>query len=258
MKALHDLGGRIFSIIAVAVFFCAAAGIFRPDLFAQESQAAGDKDVLFYLPFDGSGVPAIAKGSSEVTLVGKPAFVEGKVGQAAVISHADWFRYKADGNINAREGTMEMWVKPVDWNKEDNAFHHFIRIYGGPWSFILYKHSEAASIYFIMGTEGQSKNTFMAVPMGKNWVPDVWHYVAVTWSDKGVALYIDGQPGGQVPLGCPPPPEELNKGEIFVGGSYFVANDSKTLIDQLRIYNRALSPDEITIRFISVRYEGLK
>ncbi|MFH0797552.1 MAG: LamG domain-containing protein [Candidatus Omnitrophota bacterium] len=229
------------------------AGIFRPYLFGEESKQAGDKDALFYLPFDGNGDPAIAKGDKGFTIVGKPTFTEGKAGKAAVLSSVDWFNYKTDGNISSAAGTLEMWLQPVDWHKDDNEYHHFLRLYGGSWDVILYKHGESPSIYFYQGPSAQTKRTIAVGFMGKKWVPDVWHHVAVTWSDKGAAVYMDGKLSGEVPLAIPLPPDDLTKGSMFIGGTYFVPNDTKTVVDELRIYSRVLSAEEI-----AAHYEALK
>jgi hypothetical protein len=70
-----------------------------------------------------------------------------------------------------------------------------------------------------------------------------WHHVVSTYDGKTIRMYLDGEEVGS------PATDIFNfsgmSGDTFIGGQYGVQNIFNGLIDEVKIYNYALSEDEI-------------
>jgi hypothetical protein len=69
-----------------------------------------------------------------------------------------------------------------------------------------------------------------------------WHYAAMTFDEGSVVLYLDGEPNGD---GKTASPLAGNKVSFKVGADSGGANLFIGIIDEVRVYNRALKEDEI-------------
>lgn len=80
-----------------------------------------------------------------------------------------------------------------------------------------------------------------------------WHHVAVTGIGSSGKFYIDGLPSGTFIYGSP----SDNIDEIlYIGASEGTFSKFNGTIDEVRIHNRALSPEEITLSYQSGIVEG--
>jgi hypothetical protein len=72
---------------------------------------------------------------------------------------------------------------------------------------------------------------------------DVWSHVALTYDGAQVRLYVDGEleDCSPVPAGAPP----ITSGDLEIGGATESGDYFKGRIDEVRIYNRALSVNEV-------------
>jgi hypothetical protein len=73
---------------------------------------------------------------------------------------------------------------------------------------------------------------------------DVWSHLALTYDGNQVRLYVNGElvDCSDVPADAPP----VTEGELQIGGATEQGNYFKGRIDEVRIYNRALSGAEVT------------
>ena len=81
------------------------------------------------------------------------------------------------------------------------------------------------------------------------WEPNSWHHMVVTWDDKRVKLYLDGKEqtrpdegkqAGDALIALPAGPQtRINLGWRF--GNWYC----DCAIDQLIVYGKALTPDEV-------------
>jgi PGF-CTERM protein/uncharacterized repeat protein (TIGR01451 family) len=74
-----------------------------------------------------------------------------------------------------------------------------------------------------------------------------WHHVAVVLSDTTATFYKDGNPDGSMTSAAP----VSHTGVRYIGTGSNLAADFNGIIDEVRIYNRALTADEI-----KTHYEG--
>jgi hypothetical protein len=173
---------------------------------------------------------------------GKPELVPGKVGQGLKVGPSfGYLDCSCAGVLNATSGTVEMWVKPLDWNSDDKKFHVFFET-RGKGVLYLYNYWTNDRLLMLMGPDYVGPLTSAQVPT--TFLPGEWHHIAGTWSPDGVQAYCDGKPAGPGPLGGQLP---LKVGETFRLGDqpWQFKRTSGSVIDEVRIYDRALSPAHI-------------
>jgi len=200
---------------------------------------AAQSSVVFYCSFDGTVTPATAKDPSFEVKEGQPTFEPGKRAQALLAGDGKaYLEYKAL-NIPAKEGSMEFWFKPLDWNGLDtDTFHVFVETdtdKAGNW-FLVYKYFGAQNAGFIWEADGSIFQRKMGGWQG-------WVHMLVTWSPRGCRMYFNGQPSS-VMLPKDPPAEYT--GRMIVGDRAWQIKrvNEHTLLDELYIYDRALEPEE--------------
>lgn len=218
------------------------------------STAAGlSQGLIAYYSCDqatGATLPDLSGNNNNATLVtgtggsGGTSFATGKTGNALVLTAA------ADGYAtlparilaDACEATVATWVKI-------NTQVNYQRVWDFGWDTTVYMYlttSDAARMPRFgisiagngsheLGIDGQP-----ALPVGE------WHHLAVVLGPSGVALYIDGQLGGFDASIALRPADLGGTPNNYIGRSQFSADAYLDgAIDELRIYNRALSPQEI-------------
>ncbi|MBI2301270.1 MAG: hypothetical protein HYU66_20370 [Armatimonadetes bacterium] len=147
--------------------------------------------------------------------------------------------------LNRQAGTVEMWVSPVDWLPDDGKFHVFFHA-AGRGALYLYKYWTSTNLLMLTCPELNGPYTSSQMPTG--WKPGEWHHIAGTWSPDGVMAYIDGKPASAQPTGGAPPTE---LGPTFRIGDqpWQFPRNTSSLLDDLRIYDRALSLAHIAAHF---------
>ena len=196
-------------------------------------------------------LPDLSGNDNDATLVtgtggtGGYSFAPGKVGNALVLTAAnDGYAQLPVGILaDACEATLAAWV-----NVKSGT--HYQRVWDFGWNITRYMYltpSDAYSLpWFGISIAGNGSAHEFGV-RGQAALPlDEWHHLAVVLAPASVVLYVDGQPAGTnaaIPL------RPLDLGSTlydYVGRSQFAVDpylDGD--IDEFRIYNRALSPDEI-------------
>lgn len=217
----------------LGVFFRVAPGWLSNDALAEEG-------VVFYLPFDGD-VQAQIGAAPQATLHAGPAeFSTGRRGSAMVVGDDKAHLTFDAKNIPAREGTLEFWFKPLNWNGVDtDTFHVFVETEPDERGnfFLVYKYYNAQNAGFIWEKGG---SIFQRKISGwKDWV-----HFAVTWSPTACRMYFNGVPSA---VTIPKNPPTAYRGKVFIGDRpWQFSRDEQTLIDELYVYDRALQPEEIT------------
>ncbi|MDA8095083.1 MAG: hypothetical protein M0T84_14490 [Betaproteobacteria bacterium] len=231
-----DRYARGFAVVLLAI------------LWFQAAQALADPSPTLYLSFDRGFDGQGARGTVKATVVGlSPALVPGKVGQALKIGPlSGHLNYPTAGILNAREGSIEMWVKPVDWRSTDGWFHVFFDA-RGQGALYLYKYYQNAEL-LMLSTADLARGPYFSSAAVVNWTPGKWHFVVGTWSPRGVMLYVDGVPTTHRPVPCQLPKSlgpSFSLGDLAWGRPRF----STTLIDEVRVYDVALTPAQVARHF---------
>ena len=212
-------------------------------------------NVLFYAGYNNNfdsevgsnGISKAIDGGGSLTADGF-----GYRGRALRTGDGEGFRkYSAKGNINPREGSVEFWVKPVDWDCSDKKTHYFFRA-KGPGGEISFREASSSVFWFTIRSTGvkdplnwDAKVQGMAQrAYGSSFRKGKWIHFVLTWK-KGapIGFFFNGN-DRSVPSLVP----SLGKlVSIEIGDFGGEKNrNAHSLIDEVYIYNRALTPEEVT------------
>ncbi|OGV80366.1 MAG: hypothetical protein A3K19_31380 [Lentisphaerae bacterium RIFOXYB12_FULL_65_16] len=219
---------------------CSIATLFAVAAFAQTKPTLL---VTFDNDFTGEGRQGAVVGK----LVDQPVLTPGKFGQALKSGpDSGYVEYPTAGLFTAQGGTVEMWVCPLDWTPDAREFHVFFEMQAPAkdgW-LILYKYFEGVRMLMLTAENVAGPFFSCAFPVPE-WKPGDWHHIAGTWSTAGVMCYIDGKPAMKLPAAGALP---RSLGETFRIGDHpwHIGRKTSSLVDDVRIYDRPLSPAHIT------------
>jgi hypothetical protein len=159
--------------------------------------------------------------------------------------------YTASGNIDAREGTVEFFVKPVWAGTDPPGQGNTFLSWGGPGG--IYLGRDGANTFILrlnfFGTQpgGEVQVNIMNL---STWQANSIHHVAFTYSNtaKEVRTYVDGTLRqtrtftGELPM---IPATDFRVGSYITPGS-----EANAVIDELRISNRARTAQEISAYYV--------
>jgi hypothetical protein len=213
--------------------------------------------VLFYAGFDESKDADFAAGNPKAQFLegGGSLCADGLGFRGAALRTGDgegYVEYSANGNIDAKEGTIEFWMYAQDWDRDDGHIHRLIDVLG------------EGEIYFYIRTPGVQElvvraanspsSRFTNTAYGCNPLKGRWSWFAVTWREgQPLGLYTGGlRASGEIGshdcsarTGKTPAPEKLLR--ILIGDFGGIpARQAHTLIDEVYIYDRALTREEVT------------
>jgi hypothetical protein len=222
--------------------------------------AEGDKSLILYLPFD-EEANGIVEDASEYgndgKLNGGAELVDGKIGKAVSLNGVDAYVEVLDNDVFAgTEVTLEAWFKtesgknfPIIW-KEKTASG------GSYWVRVEPSDSRIRCLF-------RDKQDTTAIPVaGSPYNNGEWHHMAATLGNGVARLYIDGELEDEVASNLGEFDSVMNLG---VGVRYLDPLDtfSEGMIDEVRVWNRPLSQEEIKANmskgkqhFAAVPYSG--
>jgi hypothetical protein len=172
------------------------------------------------------------------------SFATGKVGNALVLTAAnDGYAALPAGILaNACEATIATWV---NIRTEVN----YQRVWDFGWDTTVYMYlttSDAIRLpRFGISIAGNGSREFGID--GQTVLPvDEWHHLAVVLGPSSVVLYVDGLPAGTTASIALRPADLESTPNNYIGRSQFsVDSYLDGQIDEFRVYDRALSPQEI-------------
>jgi len=180
-------------------------------------------------------------GGNHGEINGKPKTVEGKVREALEFDGAaDFLDCGTDESLNLTDAlTIETWVKPKDFGEggAKNA-GPVCKAQSGAWGWQLRYNAPGGNF---MGFQ------FDADPGGSTWIdvgeklnPGEWYHIAGTFDGKEIKCYLNGveKSKGQI-AGILSTPDTF-----FIGQDGWV-NVFNGAIDEVKMYKRALSKDEV-------------
>ncbi len=199
--------------------------------------------LTFHCPFDGATAPAAPPdGGGEAA--GVVEFIADGEGKGLVTGHDRGVVYPAAGRLNPQAGTVLFRIKPLDWNRYDDNFHHFFTAPAaapGGFDLNIYRFGDWDNLMVYSTALGLVNESIPQVDFDDSWVDSRWHQVAFAWDEKTALLYLDGRTSEhRIAPGTLAAPAEFR-----VGGPYFVPNDTRTAIADLMIFSRKLTPREI-------------
>jgi len=184
------------------------------------------------------------------TIVGEPAFVEGQVGMALDFDGVD--DVVELGMIDVVGGiTLAAWIKPDDFEINDARVISKANEWGGNDHWWMLSTISETSLRFRLKTDdGEQTATLISDPVLE---VGFWAHVAVTWNGGMMRIYKDGieiasqEKGGTAVAVDPSVSAAIGSqpSDAFASDPARVVKFFDGLIDEVQIYERALSDGEI-------------
>jgi len=193
--------------------------------------SGSDPSLIGYWKLDGNALDETGKNNGTVT--GAVVTNKGKYGQAyefdgvsSLVNIGDF-----DDAEGINEVTVSMWVKRFS---APSSSYQYIIYKSGVYSFRQGASLEAA-LY-------NSTGGATATCTGATWLDvNEWHHWGISYDGSIIRSYIDGSECGNKSLMGP---LQSNSNSFYIGG-YGGSQEMNGIIDEVRIYNRTLSADEI-------------
>ena len=171
---------------------------------------------------------------------------------AVMLNNKEFIGYTHQDNFNPQCGTISFWVKPVNWRMSDNQyFQTFFEVRSGDCAYRLIIHKVNAAGLLNVALMNNGAKYFARVKA--DWKPGEWHKIDLVWNSRGMKLYVDGVPPAPGTQGDvtfkedPKLPASIRWATMRLNyfQSWKVNPEWGTAYDDLKIYNRMLSPAEI-------------
>jgi len=213
-----------------------------------------EKSMILFLSFDkieGGKVVDHSQYHNDGEIAGKPQKVKGKFGNALKFNgKTDWITVKHDDSLQVDKGvTVMAWI---------NAERH-----SGPggakWSGILAKSNNPRSYSFYTTTGGGGALHFSSgggSTSAKKVELNKWQHVVAQHTGKGHIYYVNGELAGEF-SGKSALPGKADTAELFVGKTHEGSREFLGLIDEVRVWNRVLSEEEVKKQMTASRLKLL-
>ncbi len=189
---------------------------------------------------DGSGDKVMDSSGNdlhgEVTL-GNPSWVDGKFGSALEFGGSDMVTVADADALDLTSFTIAAWINSPRtsgrWHviAAKEARNPTGRNYG------IFGHVNTGVIHYSFTSGG-----WKSYDANTNVTDGAWHHVAATYSKPDFKLYIDGEVDAEV---APDADPESNTSPLYIGGCDIGNYWMTGAIDEVVLYDRALSSDEI-------------
>ncbi|MFH1716715.1 MAG: PA14 domain-containing protein [Planctomycetota bacterium] len=209
-----------------------------------DAAVAADQNLVGWWRFnDGSGTRAIDSSGNNLhgVLVNDPSWAAGIQGTALQFTGGNHVAVPGyDGILGSQARTSAAWINVTKTNASIMTWGPS----GSGTKWVMRTHNNPASLRLECG----SGNTYGTSDLADG----EWHHVAAVLEDDGspdvseIKLYVDGQLDPITPGGTPNAIKTSSGGEFRI--AYDLNNTGRTydgLMDDVRIYNRALSTDDI-------------
>ncbi len=209
-------------------------------------------------PFDGDANDGSGNGNNGVAKGGL-SYTSGKIGQAAKFDGiSSYIKVPNHSSLNLQKDmTLSAWVYDYSHNPY-GAIGTSLILFKGKWSYISDEQKRQYEFSSSYGYNVEFAHVGLFNNQTNGWeqlfsidsIPiNQWKHITVTYDGQSQKVYIDGKlnnsKNSAFNLFIPTSPEPLTIGAGFRDDNVEPSNVKDGLIDDLRIYNRALSEAEI-------------
>jgi len=146
-----------------------------------------DEHTLVYLPFEEPLNEDAFFVKPEVALL-EPG--EGRFGRGLRFGPEGYVACSADEHLNARSGTVEVWVKTL-FPGNDGVSHNLVGV-PGPEGMVLCK-DQYGHVAFGFSSGWVPLGHIYADGYANSWQPGVWRHLAACWDEQLMQLFVDGK-----------------------------------------------------------------
>jgi hypothetical protein len=176
----------------------------------------------------------------------------GKIGGGFGLDGTNDFVAPHEPSLDLAQFTLELWVfVPLDSRNPNRSSSWLVcknrnEAYNGNFGIIMQNGVPQAR----MNIGGGSKNQHVITPSpGRPLQTDAWSHLAISYDGDSLRFSINGQEAGAKKIGRARSPGQQalafgRREDKQAGGMHF-----KGIVDEIRLYDRALQPDEIRQRF---------
>lgn len=217
------------AIMALAVSFACAAD-------------PSDDSLILYFSFDeldGDTVTDLSQYGNDGTIAGAPELAAGKFGNALKLNgESDWVEVPhADILAVAENVTVMAWINAGrHMGPNDQRWQGILSKGNSPRSYSFYTESPSECLHLSAGGSG-------SVCTGKIALNE-WQHVVAHVEDGTHRYWLNGENVGEFD-GQNPLPGAADTASVLVGKTHEGNREFLGLLDEVRIWNRALSEDEI-------------
>lgn len=182
-------------------------------------------------------------------------FQPGITGKAAVVGTSGARKeklyhavYKKADLLRTDHGTVSFFVKPVTWNGDDKDFHVLFQAVGPDSSLIVYKYINSNSLMFLLGPSRPVNGKYLWSTAGgsvKKWKAGEWHHIAAAYDRELIELFIDGKRVSKVRRKALPQKHFSQFAAGALQPDKWKTSLGLTLVDELKIYDRKLTANEV-------------
>ena len=213
---------------------------YTPPDYNINNSPGGTNNLVGYWPFDGDLKDKSGNGN-DGTSVGTTGFAGGIINQALDLNGSQGYIEIPDSSSLdiTNQITLEAWVYPRAWdNQHENSI--LTKAADNDWGVwnIHYK-TQSKGFRFELGGKGTVFETTPSTAL------NTWYHIVGVYDGIAMKLYVNGVLSNSQPMTGPIKTNNapLRIGKQFWWGSNYSYWDG--LIDELKIYNRALSADEV-------------
>ena len=206
---------------------------------------AQEKGLVAYLKFDeGEGsVVCDASGNGHDGSVRDARWVPGKVKQALNFEQGGFVEVPDHPGLRLQKDfTITAWINKTRASKKGSSMGIVSKSSPDGWDYDLFMSTSRLEHPAFYSDAFQAPDGDIEIISAIPVKPNEWHHIAVTRMDDIATLYLDGVVTGTAIL-----PEDLvsSSNNLFIGHDH--DGGFKGSIDEVRIYNRALAIQEISM-----------
>jgi alpha-L-fucosidase len=198
--------------------------------------------LVAYYPFNGNAGDSSGNGNNG-TANGGASYVTGKVGQAISLDGVNGYVSVNDSStLEMTNFTVAMWVNLTNLPSTNQYFALAVKTVSDMNENyeLLVGYPNPGSVHFpFKWTDG----TRVTDSSGTQLTAGVWTHVVLTYDGTSAKVYIDGTLNTTKTYSKTP---AVNNGQLLIGNEAGMSRYTKGKIDEVRIYNRALSQSEVT------------
>lgn len=154
------------------------------------------------------------------------------------------------------QGTISFWYKPTyNWASDKDLGDTFglVNASGNELLLVRKSSNQDGTNRLTLGSwDGTTSQGNEWRPSGTPWVAGTWHHLALTWGNRGVEFFLDGEQVSQIPYFGP-----INAGSPFsrlcfagnnLGANYLGGTNG--LLDGLKVWDLQKSPEAVRREYL--------